>query len=73
MYADAIANCSETRVRLQRQVNLIGVFCDTRKCVRLQRQVNLIGVFYDTRNMKVNLYQTEITVFRNGGPSESEQ
>ena len=30
MYADDIANCAETRVRLQRQVNLIGEFCDSR-------------------------------------------
>ena len=30
MYADDIANCCETRVWLQRQVNLIGEFCDTR-------------------------------------------
>ena len=30
MYADDIANCAETRVMLQRQVNLIGEFCDSR-------------------------------------------
>ena len=30
MYADDIANCAETRVRLQRQVNLIGEVCDSR-------------------------------------------
>ena len=30
MYADDIANCAETSVRLQRQVNLIGEFCDSR-------------------------------------------
>ena len=31
MYADDIANCSETKVRLQRQINLIAEFCDTRE------------------------------------------
>ena len=31
MYADDIANCSETRVRLQRQINLTKEFCDTRE------------------------------------------
>ena len=30
MYADDIANCAETRVRHQRQINLIGEFCDSR-------------------------------------------
>ena len=30
MYADDIANCAETRVRLQQQVNLIAEFCNSR-------------------------------------------
>ena len=30
MYADDIANCAQTRVRLQRQLNLISEFCDSR-------------------------------------------
>ena len=31
MYADDVANCAETRVRLQRQINLIGEFCNIKE------------------------------------------
>lgn len=30
-YPDNVANCAETRVRLQKQINLVGEFCDSRE------------------------------------------
>ena len=50
MFADDVANCAETAIKLQQQINIVDQFCT------------------DT-GMEINLDKTEITVFRNGGPS----
>lgn len=42
MYANDVANCAETVVRLQWKVNLIGEFCDSREMMVNLNKIEII-------------------------------
>ena len=67
MFADDIANCAETRIRLQRQLDLIFEFCQVTNHHH-HHHIRFRACFPLRTNMTVNLNKTEIIIFRNGGP-----